>query len=65
MERLRQRREEAELRRRWDVLADRCACIALLEILVAEDRTDDLRALADSGDYRSGHSDEDARRPTA
>jgi len=35
------------------LLGDRCAFIALIEILVDQDRTDDLRAMADGGDDRA------------
>lgn len=49
---LRESGAERELRRRAQE-GDRCAFVALVEILVDEDRTDDLRALADGGDDRA------------
>lgn len=52
MRRLRERGAESELRQRAQE-GDRCAFVALVEILVDEDRTDDLRALADGGDDRA------------
>ena len=33
---------------------DRCAFIALIEILVDENRTAELRAMAEAGDSRAG-----------
>jgi hypothetical protein len=53
MRELRSARNESELRRRADA-GDRCAFIALLEILVDADRLDELRAMQQAGDDRAG-----------
>ncbi|GAA2853910.1 hypothetical protein Acy02nite_49910 [Actinoplanes cyaneus] len=53
MRELRSVRDESELRRRADA-GDRCAFIALLEILVDADRLDELRAMQQAGDDRAG-----------
>jgi hypothetical protein len=52
MRELRERGDEPELCRRAEA-GDRCAFVALIEILVEGDRTDDLRAMADAGDSRA------------
>ncbi|MFI1990590.1 hypothetical protein [Actinoplanes sp. NPDC020271] len=53
MRELRSAGDEDELRRRADA-GDRCAFIALLEILVDADRLDELRARQEAGDDRAG-----------